>query len=246
MTTLDKGKLHIIKESYPNVYFKMAKHTALHDFLSKATNEQLAFCEDFFDEDVMILTNNSKAGTAKTHTSIMCAYAEYLNNGKEIVFVMSPVEENSIGFRPGNADEKAMDYFTPLHDALLELNLNPSQVVKNIVELDPHVNEIKRNEAFVTSALHTFLRGSNIKDKTVILSESQNFTRGELKKVLTRIHDSCTVIVEGHVNQTDIKENKSGFKPYIEHFEKAEFARHHEFSVNFRGRIATYSDELSW
>lgn len=233
-------------KDYPNVVHNMLEHIVFHDFLSKATEEQLGFCEDFFNEEVLLLTNNSRAGTAKTYTSVLCAYADYLNHGKEFVFVMSPVEENSIGFRPGKTDEKSLDYFAPLHDALLELNLNPEQVVKNLIELDPKATEDKKSEAFVTSVLHTFLRGTNIKDKTVILSESQNFTRGEMKKVLTRIHDSCTTIVEGHTLQTDIKVNKSGFEPYIEHLKKADFARHHEFTKNFRGRVANYCDQLEW
>lgn len=243
---MDKGRERMIKKEFPLTYYNMFNHSVFHDFLRQATNEQLSFCEDFFNEDVLLLTNNSKAGTAKTYTSIHCAYANYLNKGKEIVFVMSPVEENSIGYRPGKTDEKSSDYFAPLHDALLELNLNPEQVVKNLIELDPKANEEKKSEAFVTSVLHTFLRGANIKNKTVILSESQNFTRGELKKVLTRIHDTCDTIVEGHTKQTDIKVNKSGFEPYINHFKKADFAKHHEFTINFRGRVATYSDELEW
>lgn len=243
---LDKGKERILKKNYPNTYYNMAKHSVFKDFLDMATDEQLAFCEDFFNEEVLVLTNNSKAGTAKTFTSVHCAYANYLNHGKEIVFVMSPVEENSIGFRPGKTDEKSLDYFAPLHDALLELNLYPELAVKNLIDLDPKANEEQKADAFVTSTLHTFLRGTNIKNKTVILSESQNFTRGELKKVLTRIHDTCKTIIEGHTEQTDIKVNKSGFSPYINHFKEADFARHHKFTVNFRGKVAQYSDELVW
>ncbi len=231
---------------YPNVKYNMLQHSVFHDFLSKASDEQLAFAEDFFDDDILVLTNSSKSGSAKTYTSIVCAYADYLNKGKEIMFIMSPAEENSVGHRPGDLNTKAMDYFSPLHDALIELNLNPMQVIKTLLELDPNIDKEKIEQAFVTQTLHTFLRGSNIQEKTVIISESQNFTRGELKKTLTRMHDSCTVIVEGQPEQSDIKRNKSGFEPYIELFKKQDFAKHHEFTINFRGKISRVADELEW
>ena len=231
---------------YPNVKYNMLEHTIFNDFLSKATDEQLEFCEDFFNDEILVLTNSSKSGSAKTYTSIVCAYADYLNKGKEIMFIMSPAEENSIGHRPGDVNQKALDYFSPLHDALLELNLNPMQVVKTMLELDPNVEKEKIENAFVTQTLHTFLRGSNVSNRTVILSEAQNFTRGELKKTLTRMHDSCTVIIEGQPEQSDIKRNKSGFEPYIELFRQHDFAKHHKFTHNFRGVISTVSDSLTW
>lgn len=231
---------------YPNVKYNMLQHSVFQDFLSKASDEQLAFAEDFFDDDILVLTNSSRSGSAKTYTSIVCAYADYLNKGKEIMFIMSPAEENSVGHRPGDLNTKAMDYFSPLHDALIELNLNPMQVIKTLLELDPNIDKEKIEQAFVTQTLHTFLRGSNIQEKTVIISESQNFTRGELKKTLTRMHDSCTVIIEGQPEQSDIKRNKSGFEPYIELFKKQDFAKHHEFTINFRGKISRVADELEW
>jgi len=232
--------------NYPNVRYNLMKHTVFNEFLLKATDEQLQFAEDFFNDGILLLTNSSRSGSAKTYTSIVCAYAEYLNKGKEIIFIMSPVEERSLGYRGGNADEKALDYFSPLHDALLELEISPTNSVKTLIELDPNVDKQKLSEAFVTQAVHTFLRGKNIMNKTVIISEAQNFTRGELKKTLTRIHDNCKVVIEGQPEQSDIRREKSGFEPYIELFKKQDFAVHHEFTVNFRGRIATVSDSLSW
>lgn len=231
---------------YPNVKNNMLEHTVFTPFLRKSTEEQLRFCEDFFGDEVLVITNSSKSGSAKTFTSIACAYAEYLNKGKEIVFIMSPAEEKSVGHRPGDFNTKALDYFSPLHDALMEFDLNPMQVVTTMLELNQNVEKEKMKDAFVTQTLHTFLRGSNISDKTVVISEAQNFTRGELKKTLTRLHDSCTVVIEGQPEQSDIKRSQSGFEPYIELFKDYDFARHHEFTKNFRGVISTVSDSLTW
>lgn len=233
--------------NYPFVRNNMMEHTVFVDFLTKATDEQLSFCNDFFNPEVSILFLDSNSGTGKSFCSVACAYADYLNKNKEFTFVMSPVEEGSIGFRPGGTTEKAMDYFSPLHDSLLELNLNPAQVIKTLVELDEKASEEKLSDAFVSQTIHTFMRGSNIKDNTLIISESQNFTKGELKKVLTRIHDSSKVICEGHHMQIDLKdETKSGFVPYMEHFKGFKKARFHKFTKNFRGELAQFADDFRW
>jgi phosphate starvation-inducible protein PhoH len=83
----------------------------------------------------------------------------------------------------------------------------------------------------------------NIKYKTVIIDEAQNFTASELKKVFTRIHDSCKVIVIGHSGQIDLYDkSQSGFIPYINHLKDKDYVSICNLSVNFRGRFATDSD----
>lgn len=150
-----------------------------------------------------------------------------------------------MGFRPGDQREKEAEYLQPLKDALLEIGENPMQAIH-----DPEVTEKAKNgvdDSWVFPMSHIFARGTNIKNATVIITESQNFTRGELKKVLTRIHDSCTVIVEGHTGQCDLEDpRKSGFEPYIKHFDEEEYVSAVELTVNFRGEISRKADELSW
>jgi len=106
---------------------------------------------------------------------------------------------------------------------------------------------MKRGDYWVYPMSHIFARGINIKDKTVVISEAQNFTRGELKKLLTRCHDSCTVVVEGSTIQCDLPDaGKSGFAPYIEHFRGQPYANVCELTRNFRGQLAQHADELAW
>ncbi len=146
-----------------------------------------------------------------------------------------------MGFRPGSQSEKEAEYLQPLKDALLEIGEDPTQVIYDENDIDV----IKAGKAWVYPRSHIFARGTNIKDSTVIISESQNFTKPELRKVLTRIHDSCPVILEGHTGQTDLQnEGESGFAPYIEHFRKKPYAKACELSWNFRGRLANDADEI--
>src|SRR5699024_12811938 len=110
-------------QNYPNVEYNMLQHSVFHDMLSKASEEQLDYMEDFFDEEVLIITNFSRSGSAKTYTSVACAYANYLNKEKEIVLIMSAVEENSVADRIVDFYEKSIDYFCTLGDILVEFNL---------------------------------------------------------------------------------------------------------------------------
>src|SRR5699024_5554340 len=107
--------------------------------------------------------------------------------------------------------------------------------------------EMINDNAWIEAKSHTFLRGSNIKNSTLIIDESQNLTRGELKKVLSRVHDSTTVIVIGHDGQNDLKNpSKSGFVPYLEHFKDEPYAKVCVLTKNFRGDVAKHADELEW
>lgn len=148
-----------------------------------------------------------------------------------------------MGFRPGTQRDKEAEYYQPLIDALYEIGENPSKVIYDAENIEAQ----KRGDVWVYPRSHIFARGTNIKDSTVIIAEAQNFTRGELKKVLTRIHDSCTVIIEGHDGQNDLPNpNKSGFVPYIEHLTAYEFVNVVQLTKNFRGRLSTIADEMTW
>lgn len=130
----------------------------------------------------------------------------------------------------------------PLLDALAEIGEDERFALYR--ENNP---PIVNNETWIKAMSHVFLRGTNIKDSTLIIDESQNLTRGELKKVLTRVHNSTKVIMIGHTGQVDLpKSSTSGFAPYIEHFRDEPYAQVCELSKNFRGKLAQKADELSW
>jgi predicted ribonuclease YlaK len=217
----------------------LPKHNLLFGFEPKLTDEQRTYVNSIFDNQLTIV--NAKSGTGKTTLAVACAKII----GKDLVYIFSPVQEKTLGFRPGSTKEKEHDYLIPLIDALHEINEDPNKAIYN--EETMNSEALKRREFWVFPMSHTFARGMNLKNKTVIIDETQNFTRGELKKVLTRIHDSCTVIMIGHDGQCDLPDpKKSGFVPYMEHFRNQPYANVCELSKNFRGHLAQHADELSW
>ena len=203
--------------------------------------DQRTFVDAIKDPSATIVFCNAAAGTGKTTLAMGAAnilVKDKRNDLDGIVYIVSPYGEQKQGYLPGSYTEKSEVYFEPAYQAMIEVGMNPNADVYN----DSMVNK-KRGDAFVKLLTHTFLRGTNLENKVVILDEAQNYTVPELKKVLTRCHDSCKVIVIGHTGQVDIRES-SGFARYLQHFDGHEKCRVCKLTTNYRGWLSTYADQL--
>jgi phosphate starvation-inducible protein PhoH len=213
------------------------------------TEEQQVYADSIFDNRLTIA--NAKSGSGKTTVAVGCAkiiHEEAIKagnpNGKPLLYIFTPVQEKAMGFRKGDQEEKESEYLQPLKDALVEIGENPMQVLHS---KDMLLGKINADNVWVEAKSHVFARGTNIKGKTVIIDEAQNFTRGELKKVLTRIHDDCTVIIIGHTGQIDLPDaKKSGFEPYMTYFSKKHYCQCVVLTKNFRGELAQDADDFEW
>ena len=204
-------------------------------------DEQRAFVDAIRDQCKTIVFCDAPAGTGKTTLAMGAANLLYHDKRNEldgIVYIVSPYGEQKQGYLPGSITEKSEVYYEPAYQAMIEVGLNP-----NVVVSSESMTAKKRGEAYVKLLTHTYLRGTNLQKKVVILDESQNYTVAELKKVLTRCHDSCKVIVIGHTGQIDIR-GGSGFQKYLEHFEGHEKCAVCRLTTNHRGWLSTYADAL--
>ena len=204
-------------------------------------DEQKAFVDAIKDQSKTIIFCDAPAGTGKTTLAMGAANLLYHDKRNEldgIVYIVSPYGEQKQGYLPGSITEKSEVYYEPAYQAMIEVGLNP-----NVVVTSECMTAKKKGEAYVKLLTHTYLRGTNLQNKVVILDESQNYTVAELKKVLTRCHDSCKVIVIGHTGQIDIR-GGSGFQQYLEHFDGHEKCAVCRLTTNHRGWLSTYADML--
>lgn len=204
-------------------------------------DEQKVFRDSIWSKDKDIIFVNAKAGTGKT--TIATAVADLLvkyNRYDGIVYIAAPVQESKQGYLPGSIDDKSAPYFEPFYQALDKIGVNA-----NTATFSDIANE-KFGTAYIRCMVHTFLRGCNFENKVVILDEAQNLYFDEMKKVLTRMHDNCKVIVIGHSQQCDIYYNpeRSGFVKYLNHFAKNDRCAVCQLTKNYRGWISTVADEL--
>ena len=161
--------------------------------------DQMKFRDAIWSEDTPIVFCNAKAGTGKTTiaagvANLLVKYGRY----DGITYIAAPVQESKQGFLPGSIDDKSEPYFEPFYQALDKIGVNVNTATFSDIS-----NE-KFGTAYIRCMVHTFLRGCNFENKVVILDEAQNLYFDEMKKVLTRMHDNCKVIVIGHSKQCDI------------------------------------------
>jgi predicted ribonuclease YlaK len=226
------------------------------------TTEQLIYGDSIVDN--MFTGVKARSGAGKTTVAVGTAKLI----GKPLHYIFPTVQEKALGFTTGDQRAKESKYLTPLMDALIEIGENPFQAIisplntKEKDELEevydkiktkknkhkvknPKVIELKEGDPWVHAYSHNFMRGGNLKNCTVIIDEAQNLTKAELRTILTRIHDSCHVVLMGDPNQCDIDPKKSGFVAYIEHYRTESYAQICELTKNFRGRISAHAETLS-
>jgi phosphate starvation-inducible protein PhoH len=121
----------------------------------------------------------------------------------DIMYLRSAVEssDKSLGYLPGDANEKLRFYNLPLLDKLGEL-LTESTAQK--------LEDQNRVSMFPVN----FARGMNWQDKCIILDEAQNSTKKEIITVLTRMGKGSRAFILADPMQTDLRsENvKGGFE----------------------------------
>jgi len=209
--------------------------------------EQKIFRDAIWNPETIVTLCNAKAGCGKSTialgvANLLVQYGLY----NEIVYIISPTAEQRQGYIPGGPEEKNAPYMQPLIDACSTLNLNPDQVIKG-----DNMQAIKEGKAYISFLSDTYLRGTNFENKVIIIDECQNYYYDLLKKTLTRIHDNCKVVVIGHTGQCDLYKNreKSGFKIYLEAFEKIKDdprVKICHLTKNYRGWFSDFCDNVEY
>jgi phosphate starvation-inducible PhoH-like protein len=139
------------------------------------------------------------AGTGKTYLAIAKA-VEALEAGKvgRIVLSRPAVEAGeSLGFLPGDMEDKLAPYLRPLYDALSD-RLSMKRVRALI------------SEGLIEIAPVGYMRGRTLNNAFVVIDEAQNCTYGQLKMLLTRLGWHSTMVVTGDPNQSDLLPELSG------------------------------------
>lgn len=159
------------------------------------TDKQKEFFRVALDFNTKVVFVNGPAGTSKTLLSTYCGL-QLLNMKaiSDIMYLRSAVEssDKSLGYLPGDANEKLRFYNLPFLDKLDEL-LAATKPEK--------LEETKRISMFPVN----FARGMNWKGKCIILDEAQNSTIKEIVTVLTRMGEGSRCFVLADPMQTDLR-----------------------------------------
>lgn len=135
------------------------------------------------------------AGTGKTFIAGTVA-ADLLRNSKikKIVITRPNIGAGkSLGFFKGTLAEKVEPWVAPF-----------TEVIRN--RLGAAAYEIYEKRGQIEIVPFEVMRGRTFDDAFVILDEAQNTTIPEMKMFLTRIGKGTKVVINGDVQQSDIKE----------------------------------------
>lgn len=220
------------------------------------TEEQRIYADSYHDN--LFTGCHAVSGSGKTTIAVGVAKL----SGKELHYIFPTVEEKALGFSTGDIKAKESKYLTPLNDALIEIGEIPMKAIFHPLvhqeELEESITAktkknrykvknpvyVKEGSPWIHAYSHNYMRGGNLKDCFVIVDEAQNLTKRELRKILTRIHDSCHIALIGDPNQCDIDPRQSGFMQYLMHYEPESFAQICTLSKNFRGMISSHAEKL--
>jgi phosphate starvation-inducible PhoH-like protein len=151
------------------------------------------------------------AGTGKTYLAVAKA-VEALEAGKvgKIVLSRPAVEAGeSIGFLPGDVEDKLAPYLRPLYDALsdrLSMKRVRALIADGAIEIAPV----------------GYMRGRTLNNAFIVIDEAQNCTYIQLKMLLTRLGWHSTMVVTGDPQQSDLLPELSGLSDVARRLEQVE------------------------
>ena len=139
------------------------------------------------------------AGTGKTYLAIAKA-VESLEAGKvERIMLSRPAVEagESLGYLPGDLEEKLAPYLRPLYDALSD-------------RLGRKRLKTMLSDGSIEIAPVGYMRGRTLNNAFVVIDEAQNCTYTQIKMLLTRLGWHSTMVLTGDPDQTDLLPGMSG------------------------------------
>ena len=162
------------------------------------TPGQAEYLRQIADNDIVV--GIGPAGTGKTYLAVAAAVdALTRKRVKKIVLARPAVEAGeSLGFLPGDLQEKVDPYLRPLYDALEDMM--PHERVQRALE-----------SRTIEIAPLAYMRGRTLADAFVILDEAQNATTAQMKMFLTRLGVNSRTVITGDKTQIDLpKDQESG------------------------------------
>lgn len=161
---------------------------------------QEAYVEAIRDNTVIF--GIGPAGTGKTYLAVAMAVKAFKAKEVNRIILTRPAVEagESLGFLPGDLQQKVDPYLRPLYDALFDM-----------LGAESFQKQLERGSIEVAPL--AYMRGRTLDDSFIILDEAQNTTSEQMKMFLTRLGSNSKAVVTGDITQIDLPGGKkSGLK----------------------------------
>ena len=201
---ITKETLYLCIQDYDNKTIKkdIKIKTPKRSIFPRGKNQR-SYIENIGDFDINF--GIGPAGTGKTYLAVALAVDSLLNEAIDRIILIRPAVEagEKLGFLPGDLSQKVDPYLRPLYDALYEmLGIEKTEKLlsKGVVEIAPLA----------------YMRGRTLNNSFIIVDESQNTTKEQMKMVLTRMGFGSQLVINGDLTQIDLpKQIESGLSHAI-------------------------------
>lgn len=186
----------VMKNKFMNIYTPKTENQILYNNILNKDTEYL-------------LSVVGPAGTGKTLLACVKGIEKLKENKIEKIIITRPVvsvEEENLGFLPGNIEKKMDPWVRPIYDVFLDFYSKKE------------LNELILNNKIEISPLG-FMRGRTFKNSLVIADEMQNSTPNQMLMLLTRLGINSKIVITGDLNQSDLKD-KNGLQDLINKMNK--------------------------
>ncbi|MDR3134444.1 MAG: PhoH family protein [Prevotellaceae bacterium] len=162
-------------------------------------SEQTFAIDALMRPEIPLVALTGIAGTGKTLLALAAALAQEANF-EQILLArpVIPLQNQEIGFLPGDVDEKIGPYMLPLFDNLgfIKSRFRSSQREYT------HIEEMLKTQKLKISPL-AYIRGRSLSNVFFIVDEAQNLTPHEVKTIITRVGEGTKLVFTGDIQQID-------------------------------------------
>lgn len=191
---VDTETLKVSKEE--NVTYNQVIFQGIKDIIRTRTPKQFEYFNKVLNNDLVFAIG--PAGTGKTFLAVAMALRALRNNEIGRIILTRPAVEagESLGFLPGDLQEKIDPYLRPLTDSMhymLSADKVKNLMEKNTIEITPLA----------------YMRGRTLNNAFIILDEAQNTTAIQMKMFLTRLGNNSKAIITGDITQIDLPDKSN-------------------------------------
>lgn len=169
------------------------------------TPNQALYLKYLIDDRVKIVLGVGPAGCGKTLFACHRAIEEYMEGAVQKIVITRPmvsVEDESVGFLPGDMTQKMAPWTRPIFDIFHEY-FDPldvqDMIAKGVIEISPLA----------------YMRGRTFKDAFIIADEMQNSTPNQMLMLTTRLGENAKMAITGDLKQSDKGVENNGLADFM-------------------------------